>query len=141
MLEIHDEVYATLPKIQQFVDIARGYLDNILDPNGVFNNLPDINIQGLLPLERDKYNNLIHELYLLGLIYRHTGDRGLPDIDSRLFNYFKINYLENRVRDPNGYPSIQFFNNENSQQLYNRVQANHVGYRVINNSVSSGVNH
>jgi hypothetical protein len=139
LLEIQYEVYATLPNLQAFVVIANRYLDNILEPNGLFNNLPDINIQGLLPLERDKYNNLIHELYLLGLIYRHTGDRGLPDIDSRLFNYFKINYLENRVRDPNGYPSIQFFNNENSQQLYSRVQANHVGYRVINNSVSSGV--
>ena len=139
LTEIQNDVYAMLPNLQVFVGIAREYLNNILDPNGLFNNLPVINIPNLLPIERDKYNNLINELYLLGLIYRHTGDRGLPDIDSRLFNYFKINYLENRVRDPNGYPSIQFFNNENSQQLYNRVQANHVGYRVINNSVSSGV--
>ena len=132
--------YVTLPGIQRFAVIADEYLNDILNLNVEFNNiLPDINIQGLLPLARDKYNNLIHELYLLGLIYRHNGERGLPDIDSRLFNYFKTNYLENHNRDPNTYRDRLFYNNEQSQHIYNQVQSDHTNYRVINNSVSSGV--
>lgn len=137
--QIQNEVYDILPNLRQFVGIANTYLQGILSDGVVVNLPPVINIQGLLPLELDKYNNLIHELYLLGLIYKHTGDRGLPDIDSRLFNYFKTNYLENPNRDPNTYRYILFYGNEQSQQMYNQVFRAPNNYRVINNSVSSGV--
>jgi hypothetical protein len=130
--------YLTLPNIRTFIPIATQYLTNILTEGRPIDPSPNINLPPVThPLELDKYSNLLYELYLLGLIYKHTGDGGLPDIDTRLFNYFKNRYLLPVAA--HRYSDLVFCDNDTSHRIYTNVSRHPANYRVINNSVSGGV--
>ena len=138
--------HAMLPQLDRFLPIALNYIDSILQLPGPALAEPDILSpafpgRGVLPTvlkEYDKYNNLMFELYLLGLIYRHTGNGGLPDIDSRLIDYYRRQYL-NRANvngEVPGYTGLVFCDNPKAQTIFQRVNTNPLLFRVINNSVS-----
>ena len=144
---------AMLPQLQIFLPIAIQYIGSILQQPGAGQVhalaplaplQPAAAIGGVLapqPKEYDKYNNLLVELYLLGLICRYDGNGGLPDIDTRLFDYYRGRYLV--PAGVNGvlpqYAGLVFCNDQKAQQIFQRVRTNSGLFRVINNSVSRAV--
>jgi hypothetical protein len=144
-LVVGQQPHAMLPQLDRFLPLALNYIGSILLPGPALAApailMPAFAGGGVLPTvpkEYDKYNNLMFELYLLGLIYRHTGNGGLPDIDSRLIDYYRTQYL-NRA-NVNGevaeYTDLVFCDNLKAQTIFQRVKTDPRLFRVINNSVS-----
>jgi len=154
---------AMLPQLHLFLRVALDYINSILPPPeaavtaaaaaaaaGVARIQPPALLEpraagsGVVPAvpkEYDKYNNLMFELHLLELIYRHNGNGGLPDIDSRLIEYYRRQYLDRA--NPNGelaaYTDLVFCDDSKAQGIFQRVKADPRLFRVINNSVSRAV--
>ena len=143
---------AMLPQLHLFLPIALRYIESILSPPGQAQVAlaapvllqPQAAVGGVsqtVPKEYDKYNNLMFELYLLGLICRHTGNGGLPDIDSRLIEYYRTQYLAraNQNGQVAAYTDLVFCDNPAAQRIFQRVRTDPRLFRVINNSVSRAV--
>ena len=132
------ETLRLLPNLGWFCDIAIQYITNILTPGNRVNEAvlqyPD-NIQYI---ERDKYENLLYQLYLLGLIYQHR-DGGLPDIDSRLAA--KMKETLGRPEHAAAYiaKGLVYLDNAKSQLLFADIGSRPHNWRIINNSVPSGI--
>ena len=127
-----------LPNLGWFCDIAIQYITNILTPGNRVNEAvlqyPD-NIQYI---ERDKYENLLYQLYLLGLIYQHR-DGGLPDIDSRLAAKMKETLGRPEHADAYRAKGLVYLDNAKSQLLFADIRSRPQNWRIINNSVPSGI--
>lgn len=133
-----------LPNLGWFLPVASTYVRGIIgggqvhDPGALTAGLP-------VPhdyMEKDKYDTLLFQLYLLGLIHRHGtagGGGGLPDIDSRLAERMvqtlsSPDHTARYRRD--GYV---YLDNVESRQLFAFISSNHTQYNVMDNGIPSGI--
>lgn len=139
--QLTPETLTLLPNLGWFCSIAIQYISGIQQTTGRINEAvveyypPNINY-----IEKDKYENLLYQLYLLGLICQHNRDGGgLPDIDSRLAA--KMKETLGRPEHAAAYRAkgLVYLDNANSQLLFDHVERHPQNWRIINNSVPTGI--
>ena len=117
-----------LPNLAVFLPIAINYIDGILS-RGQFQieQLPQDFPGG--PIEKDKYNTLLFQLYLLGLIHQHgttaQPGRGLPDIDSKLADYVVEKFSREELKAAYRALGYEYLDNPKSHELYKFVKGAH----------------
>jgi hypothetical protein len=138
--QLTQETLTLLPNLGWFYRVAIPYINSILTP---VNRVTEAVLQypdNIQYIERDKYENLLYQLYLLGLIYQHNIDGGgLPDIDSRLAA--KMKETLGRPEHAAAYRAkgLVYLDNANSQLLFADVERHPQNWRIINNSVPAGI--
>ena len=93
-------------------------------------------------IEKDKYDTLLYQLYLLGLIHHHgtTGStRGLPDIDSKLSVFVTTKFKNRELKAAYSALGYEYLDNEQSHQLYDVVKKNPNSYVVLDNGMPASV--
>ena len=140
--QLEEQTLVLLPNLGQFLPIASGYVNGILQSPPVLQppgNLVD-HIVFTEYMEKDKYTTLLFQLYLLGLIHHHgiSGNTGgLPDIDSRLAANIvqKLGSAEHVswYREM-GY---EYLDSDESVILFQHIARYHSEYNVIDNGIPS----
>ena len=137
------ETQIALPNIAAFLPIAIRYIqeDILANPRAQarLNQMVMPDIPGIAYVEKDKYKNLLFQLYLLGLIYNHNGMGGLPDIDSQLATNIVDTFADREHREAYGALDYIYLDNDQSQLLFQHIRDRPAIWRTINNSVPSGI--
>jgi hypothetical protein len=137
------ETQIALPNIAAFLPIAIRYIqeDILANPRAQarLNQMVMPDIPGIAYVEKDKYKNLLFQLYLLGLIYNHNGMGGLPDIDSQLATNIVDTFADREHREAYGALDYIYLDNDQSQLLFQHIRDRPAEWRTINNSVPSGI--
>jgi hypothetical protein len=137
------ETQIALPNIAAFLPIAIRYIqEDILANPGAqarLNQMVMPDIGGIAYVEKDKYKNLLFQLYLLGLIYKHNGMGGLPDIDSQLAANIVDTFQTQEHQQAYGALNYIYLDNDQSQRLFQHIRGRPAEWRTINNSVPSGI--
>jgi hypothetical protein len=132
-----------LPNLGGFLPVADQYVDGIIrggpvqDPGALTVDLPYRDY-----MEKDKYDTLLFQLFLLGLIHRHGtagGGGGLPDIDSRLAASMvqKLSSQPHRERyQQDGYV---YLDHDETLALFDYISHHHNAYNVMDNGIPSGI--
>jgi hypothetical protein len=140
---LEQQTLVLLPNLGGFLPVASTYVRGIIggvqvqDPGALTAGLP---VQDYM--EKDKYDTLLFQLYLLGLIHHHgrIGNQGgLPDIDSRL-----AERMVQKLRSPDhtarymrdGYV---YLDNADSHRLFDFISSNHTQYNVMDNGIPSAI--
>lgn len=139
---LDQQTLVLLPNLDRFLQVANTYVIDIMngqvqDPGALTAGLPVHDY-----MEKDKYDTLLFQLFLLGLIHRHGtagGGGGLPDIDSRL-----AERMVQKLRSPDhtarymrdGYV---YLDNADSHRLFDFISRNHTQYNVMDNGIPSAI--
>ena len=142
-MALTQETQIALPNIAAFLPDAIRYIqEDILANPGAqarLNQMDMPDIEDIAYVEKDKYKNLLFQLYLLGLIYKHNGMGGLPDIDSQLAANI-VDTFQTREHQQ-AYEALDYIylDNVQSQLLFQHIRRRPAEWRTINNSVPSGI--
>lgn len=129
------EAQRLLPNIDAFLPIAILYVQDILGQGPIAEMTLAADFAGDY-VEKDKYNTLLFQLYLLGIIYRHDGrNGGLPDIDSRLAANVVAKFETEEHATAYRVFGYEYLNNEKSQELFRAISRDSNNWLAINNSV------
>jgi hypothetical protein len=133
-----------LPNLAGFLPIAISYIEGILSRGefGIKQLLPN-DLPAAGPIEMDKYNTLLFQLYLLGLIHQHgitaPAGRGLPDIDSKLADYVVTKFSSEELKAAYRALGYEYLDNAKSHDLYNFVQRQPRMFVVLDNGMPASI--
>jgi hypothetical protein len=135
---------ALLPNLGFFLPVAEPYVRGLLTQAP--RHPPPIVLRQPMNhdrhIEKDKYDTLLFQLYLLGLIHHHgtTGStRGLPDIDSKLSVFVTTKFKNRELKAAYSALGYEYLDNEKSHQLYSVVERNPNSYVVLDNGMPASV--
>jgi hypothetical protein len=143
---LHSETLRLLPNLVRFLPIAQAYVRRILsnappppDPR-TLQLIDGLQIRDYM--ETDKYETLLFQLFLLGLIYQHgrNGNQGgLPDIDSRLAASMVQKLGSHNHRERYLDDGYVYLDHDESQQLFEYISQHNDRYIVMDNGIPSGI--
>ena len=141
-LDLDPRTLLLLPHLAFFLPIAINYINGILS-RGQFQiqQLPQDFPGG--PIEKDKYNTLLFQLYLLGLIHQHgktaQPGRGLPDIDAKLADYVIAKFSSEELKAAYRALGYEYFDNDESHKLYDYVEQEYQKFVVLDNGMPASI--
>jgi hypothetical protein len=141
---INAQTQLLLPNLGSFLQYAIPYVERLLTqppfhPAPIALGQP---VNNARHIEKDKYDTLLFQLYLLGLICHHgtTGStRGLPDIDSKLSGFVTSKFQNQELKKAYSALGYEYRENQGSHELYNVVQNNPNSYVVLDNGMPASV--
>jgi hypothetical protein len=135
---------ALLPNLGLFLPVAIPYVQGLLTQAP--GHPPPIVLRQPMNhdrhIEKDKYDTLLYQLYLLGLIHHHgtTGStRGLPDIDSKLSVFVTSKFNNRELKAAYSALGYEYLENRESHDLYSVVERNPNSYVVLDNGMPASV--